>query len=258
MPNKHGDFIWYELISPDPDGAAAFYGAVVGWDCIKSEHDPHGYREWWMADAPIGGLLALTPGMEAEGAHPGWYGYVAVDNVDQALASMRAAGATVTMEPRDIAGVGRVAMILDPQGASLYVMTDTSGETSHAFAGDAPRNGHCAWNELSTSDPAGAMAFYCGHLGWVKDGEMDMGPMGSYEFVRHGSVIGAIMPKVPQDPWSHWLYYFRVANIDAAAAKVKANGGTATQEPQEVPGGDWIIQGQDPQGVWFALVGQRV
>jgi predicted enzyme related to lactoylglutathione lyase len=31
MPNKHGDFIWYELMTSDPDGAAAFYGPLLGW-----------------------------------------------------------------------------------------------------------------------------------------------------------------------------------------------------------------------------------
>jgi len=31
MANHHGDFIWYELMTTDADGARAFYQAVVGW-----------------------------------------------------------------------------------------------------------------------------------------------------------------------------------------------------------------------------------
>jgi predicted enzyme related to lactoylglutathione lyase len=31
MTNKHGEFIWYELMTTDPDAARAFYEPVVGW-----------------------------------------------------------------------------------------------------------------------------------------------------------------------------------------------------------------------------------
>ena len=39
MSNPAGSFIWYELMTPDPAGAARFYGAVVGWT-IAAERDP--------------------------------------------------------------------------------------------------------------------------------------------------------------------------------------------------------------------------
>ena len=62
------------------------------------------------------------------------------------------------------------------------------------------------------------------------------------------------------DPMSvqpHWLYYFAVADIDAAVGRVVGAGGKVNHGPQEVPGGAWIIQGVDPQGAAFALVGSR-
>jgi uncharacterized protein len=31
MANPAGSFIWYELMTPDPDAIAPFYEAVVGW-----------------------------------------------------------------------------------------------------------------------------------------------------------------------------------------------------------------------------------
>ena len=87
---------------------------------------------------------------------------------------------------------------------------------------------------------------------------MDMGPMGKYLFLHHGlGMIGAIMPKMPQMPVSAWTYYFRVADIDAAAAAIKTNGGTILQEPIEIPGGDYSMNALDPQGAAFALVGSR-
>ena len=59
---------------------------------------------------------------------------------------------------------------------------------------DTPRVGHCAWNELTTSDQPAAWHFYGQRFGWVKDGAMPMGEMGDYEFIRHGEhMLGAIM-----------------------------------------------------------------
>jgi hypothetical protein len=69
--------------------------------------------------------------------------------------------------------------------------------------------------------------------------------------------MGAIMRKPEQAPVSAWTHYFRVADIHSAKATVEAAGGTIMLAPMEVPGGDWIIQGSDPQGAFFALVGKN-
>ena len=257
MTNPHGDFVWYELMTPDIEGASAFYGALLGWTFAASQQPDSDYRVFSAGSEPVGGILALTPDMLKGGAHPGWLGYIAVDDIDAAIAAITVVGGAVRLAPQDMPGIGRFALVADPQGVAFYIIQDTSGETSRAFAGDMPRPGHCAWNELATPDQAGAMAFYTGQFGWVKDGEMDMGPMGAYEFLRHGSVIGAIMTKPPEMPVAAWFHYFRVADIDAAAATATALGGQLLFGPSEVPGGDFIITGIDPQGAAFSLVGQR-
>jgi uncharacterized protein len=166
----------------------------------------------------------------------------------------------VLMPAMDMAGVGRMAMVADPQGAPFYVMKGASNEASHSFAATEPKNGHCAWNELSTTDPEAAKTFYGALFGWSKQGEMDMGPMGKYEFLmasggRFG--IGAVMPKMPEMPVSMWIYYFRVPEIDTAVAAIKANGGTVLQEPIEIPGGDYSMTAMDSAGAPFGLVGGR-
>ena len=43
-PNPTGDFIWYELMTTDAEGAKAFYDAVVGWDIGESVPEYNGYR----------------------------------------------------------------------------------------------------------------------------------------------------------------------------------------------------------------------
>ena len=65
------------------------------------------------------------------------------------------------------------------------------------------------------------------------------------------------MGTIPDMPMSTWNHYFWVASIDAAQAAVQANGGQLINGPMQVPGDDWIIQGIDPQGAMFSLVGAR-
>ena len=269
MTNHHGDFIWYELMTPDGTASQAFYGSMLGWTFGGDDE----YREIQGSDGGVGGMLQLTPEMTAGGAQPAWVGYILVDDVDKMVESVEHGGGRTFMPARDMPGVGRFAMVADPQGAPFYVMkptppADKPDMASNAFSYDKPRIGHCAWNELATSDVEGAKHFYGQRFGWVKDGEMDMGPMGKYEFLRHAGrapdgsppgqgMLGAVMPKMPQMPVSAWSHYFRVADIDAAVDYIGANGGTVTVAPMEIPGGDFSMNALDPQGAHFALVGSR-
>ena len=263
MANQHGDFIWYELLTSDADGAADFYGKVVGWTSLDSGQTEMDYRFFSSGDGSdmadgVGGLMAITPDMAAGGAMPCWLGYIGVDDVDTSVSKITAAGGAVLMPAMDLEGVGRMAMVSDAQGAAFHVMTSANDETSHSFAAETPKVGHCAWNELSTTDTAAADDFYTSQFGWKQEGEMDMGPMGKYLFLHHGpGMIGAIMPKMPQMPVSAWTYYFRVADINVAAQAIKANGGTILQGPVEIPGGDYSMNALDPQGAAFGLVGGR-
>ena len=175
MPNKHGDFIWYELITSDADAAQDFYGNVLNWSFAGSGQPGMDYRIINAQDISVGGLMAITQDMADHGARPAWVGYVAVDDVDKCVESVEHGGGRTLMPGMDIPHVGRIAMVTDPQGAPFYIMRPSGEGESMAFAYDQPRVGHCAWNELITSDQAAAWHFYGVRFGWVKDGDMDMG-----------------------------------------------------------------------------------
>jgi uncharacterized protein len=259
MGNKHGDFIWYELMANDADAAARFYGPLLGWS-IGNQPE---YHEIQAGDGEgVGGILPLTPEMKSGGARPAWVGYIAVDNVDETVSAIEAAGGKTYMPARDMDGIGRFAMMADPQGVPFYIMrptppADRPDAVSTAFAAEVPIAGHCAWNELSTTDPDAAKDFYGKAFGWKKDGEMDMGQLGKYEFLRHGFMLGAVMPKMPQQQVPAWTYYFRVPDIDAAMVTIKESGGNILQGPDEIPGGEFSLNVIDPQGAAFGLVGKR-
>lgn len=265
MDDTKGQFIWYELMTGDPDGAAAFYGAVVGWT-IAAHGDPGApggadYRMIVRSDGGhAGGVLALNADMLAGGARPAWLAYVRTPDVDAAVAAITADGGSVHMPATDLP-VGRMAMVGDPQGAVFYIMNPippAGMEDRQSDVFSVEREQHFRWNELSTSDPEAAIAFYRKHFGWGQEGAMDMGALGAYRFLQQGTVgIGAVMPMMPGTPTPGWTFYIGVDDIDRAVAAVMAGGGQIIQGPHEIPGGEFSVNGIDPQGAGFGLVGPR-
>jgi len=262
-PNPQGDFIWYELMTPDPEESKAFYDAVVGWDIGEGVAEYNGYRMIGSDGGFVGGVLPLTQEMQQGGARPTWLGYIHVKDVDRSVASIEQAGGKSQMPAADIPNVGRIAMVTDPQGAPFYVMKPIppaghENEPSTVFSPD--KVGRCGWNELSTSDAPAALDFYTSQFGWEKGDAMPMGEAGDYRFINHhGLMLGAIFPATAgafKDERPHWRYYFRVPSISAAKAAAKQAGGSIRIGPMEVPGGDHILVGTDPQGAEFALVGK--
>ena len=254
--NPHGTHIWYELLTTDAEAATAFYEAVVpGWKVGPPSPEHQGYREINAPDGHAGGMMQLNDEMLAGGAKPVWLGYVGVDDVDGAVAQIEAKGGEVHLPAFDIPGIGRIAMVADPQGNPFYVMRGAIDEPSRAFSTEA--EGHVTWNELSTADPVAARQFYGELFGWTSEEFMDMGEYGEYRFFDHGSTrIGAVNGCFQGAP-AGWRYYIQVPSIGQAIEAVKANGGTIAVGPHEVPGGYHIIIGKDPQGAEFALVGKQ-
>ena len=162
------------------------------------------------------------------------------------------------MPANDIEMAGRVAMVADPGGAPFYVMTPKpppGGGESTAFQPEI-NCGHCGWNELMAGDAGRETEFYTRLFGWSLPEPMDMGAMGKYQFIAHDDVtLGAIMKAMPQAPEPHWNHYFWVKSVATAKDQIEASGGQVTAQPHEVPGGDWIVHGIDPQGAAFSLVG---
>ena len=121
------------------------------------------------------------------------------------------------------------------------------------FSPDAEQR--VGWTELSTTDPVAARTFYEQQFGWGTDEFMDMGELGEYRFLeQNGTRIGALCGVMPGSK-SKWRYYIRVPSIAKAKETAEARGGTIHMGPHQVPTGDYIIIGSDPQGAEFALVG---
>ncbi len=61
------------------------------------------------------------------------------------------------------------------------------------------------------------------------------------------------MPKPEGMPLPMWHYYFRCVDIDIACKAIADNGGQLLHGPDEIPGGEFVVQGVDPQGALFSL-----
>jgi predicted enzyme related to lactoylglutathione lyase len=254
MTNSTSRFVWYELMTTDAKAAEQFYRTVVGWGAQDAGQPHMNYTLLTVDGAPVAGLMALPPDACAAGARPGWTGVIGVDDADAAVARITEAGGQVHRAPDDIPNIGRFAVVADPQGAVFQILAPTPGQAGAPPEGPGP--GHVNWRELRTSDWEKGFDFYAGQFGWTKVRAVDMGPMGVYQtFAAGGEAIGGMMNSPGAPP--NWLFYFSVESIDAGAERVRASGGEVLQGPLEVPGGLFIIQGRDPQGADFALLGPR-
>lgn len=253
MPGSHGNFVWYELMTTDPEAAKTFYGTVVGWSMQEMSNAGMPYTILMAGDAMAAGLMGMPP--DAKGAPANWMGYVGVDDVDAACEKAKSLGGKVHMPPRDIPDMGRFAVLEDPQGAFFSIYKGLREPEPPPSKG-APRR--IGWHELYASDWEKDFAFYSAMFGWKKGDPVPIGEMGIYQlFNNGGDDVGGMFNKPPEVPVCFWLYYFTVPDFDAATGRVTSAGGKVLVGPMEVPGGAWIVQCQDPQGAMFALVGQR-
>jgi predicted enzyme related to lactoylglutathione lyase len=256
MSNSHGIFCWYELMTTDAKAAEAFYRGVIGWNAKDAGIPDRSYTILSVGATPMGGLMTLPADARAAGARPAWNGYIAVDDVDAYARRVTKAGGKIHHGPEDIPGIARFAVVSDPQGA-MFMLIKEFGDAAPEWPGPSTP-GHAGWRELFAADWQPAFAFYSELFGWTKAEALDMGPMGTYQlFSIKGALSGGMMTKPKEMPAPFWLYYFQVADIDAAGARVTKGGGRIMHGPMEVPGGSWIVQCGDPQGAMFALVGAR-
>lgn len=256
MSRHKGSFVWHELMTTDAEAAARFYGDVVGWKSQDAGLSDRRYTIVSVGESGVGGIMDLPPEVAAAGARPGWIGYIGTDDVDSCAARVRDAGGVIHRPAEDIPGVGRFAVVADPQGA-VFVLFKGAAEMPGERPGPGTP-GTVGWNELHAGEWQSAFAFYADLFGWEKAEAVDMGPMGTYQLFSAGAdPIGGMMTKTDAIPAPFWLYYFTVDAVDAGAARVNAKGGKVLFGPQEVPGGMWILQCMDPQGAMFALVAPR-
>jgi uncharacterized protein len=245
----HGQFVWYELTTPDPDASIKFYPKFTNWGTQAFDKD---YTMFTSGGAPVAGIFRQTPEMKAQGVPPNWMPYVEVSDVDASAAKAKSLGATVMVGPDDIPGTGRFAVIQDPQGAVLGLYK--SSGPSNGWDGTNVI-GQFSWHELMTTDHRKAAEFYKSLFGWEKINESDMGDGLMYLiFGLNGKMYGGMFttPKEMAGMHPFWLCYIHVKDVGKAVQIATKNGASIHRPQMDIPGGSIAILG-DPQGAGYAV-----
>jgi hypothetical protein len=245
-------FAWYELLTTNVAAARAFYALVVGWEAQDTSTAALPYTVFSAGKTEIGGLMELPPDARRMGATPRWVGYVAVQDIDSAVARLKQLGGSVLVPPTD-SNIGRVSIVADAQTATFGMVSGLKHGARCTGSVDQP--GDVGWQELFATDRKKAFAFYSELFGWQSGA--DEHPENPYQLLSAGGrTFGGMFTKLPRVPLPFWLYYFEVADIALAVERVKAGGGRVVQGPMELSGGSWIVRCVDPQGAMFSLQGK--
>lgn len=244
-----GTFCWVDLGARDPNGAAAFYAAVLGWEITEPTSDEHGaYRTATLRGHAVAGVW------QGAAPVPAWTSYVSVEDVDAAAARATELGATVAMGPVQVGELGRSALVHDPQGAAVGLWEP--GAMIGATLVNAP--GALSLNQLNTTDAAGVIPFYTGLFGWEVE-QVSPGPQPYWGIRNRGVLNGGIMEMPAGNPAPpHWLPYFTVQDIDAADALIVDAGGKVVVPVMPAGPEGRILVAMDPEAAAFALWEGRV
>jgi predicted enzyme related to lactoylglutathione lyase len=124
QPLPHRGFVWHELMTNDVDEAERFYAEVVGIAVTPLGDGPDAYRMAMFDDAPVGGFVGPRPdgsSWPSGGPEPHWVASFGVEDADEATRKTKELGGDVLLAPVDVPGMGRAAVLRDPQGAVFGV-----------------------------------------------------------------------------------------------------------------------------------------
>src|SRR5260370_22029105 len=199
------------------------------------------------------GAGAGAPEMPPEGM-----GHIHTAKLDEELKAVAADGGTIIKPAQDIPGVGRFAVVMDPQKVKYLLFEPGKHDAPPRL--DQMAVGNVGWHELLTDDAAKAFDYYSKHYGWQKDYAHDMGAIGihqtfrTYKPLQTRGMMNLKGPGIPRSIPPHWKFYFTVDDIQAAQKRVIYAGGKILLPPMDVPGGSRILQAVDDQGFNFSLV----
>jgi len=242
---------WVDLMTTDPEGARAFYGALFGWEF---EVDPNPETGNYTMCRLRGKNVAGMGGQPVTGGMPTvWATYFAADDADKIAERITEHGGKILMAPMDVMDAGRMTMAADLEGAMFGAWQ--AGRHTGAELVNEP--GTFTWNELRTRDLDGSTAFYGEVFGlrWEDYGTGGEGPRYKVASTAAGVVAGAMEmgPEFPAGVPAHWLTYFAVADTAATAAKATDLGGTIQVPVTDSPQGPLAVL-NDPQGGMFAII----
>jgi predicted enzyme related to lactoylglutathione lyase len=264
---------WLDTEQPDLDAAANFYGELFGWT-FSEPTPPDATFRYVIAQldgqdaAGIGARSGESPASEPATVSPGWNTYVAVADIEHAVARVEAAGGSIIDPPSDAGEGGRSASCSDSGGVPFRLWQPKRRLGAQAV------NTPGGWNfsDLHSADPAASITFYTKVFGWSFD-DIGFGTMirqpgygdhlaatsdpGIYE--RQSGVMvppgfaDAIgwLAALQDGEAPHWHVSFTVASRDDSVAAAERLGATVLASSDD----EWTRNARilDPAGALFTV-----
>lgn len=124
--HQHGVFGWHQLLTTAPAEAVAFYQGLLGWTARVGDLSGLEQHTLYNGDRAVASILGVPA--DDGGAMPHWHPHLCVDDVDKRVQLAEELGGRVVVEPVDIPGQGRLAVIQDPSGAVLTLVSQVDDD----------------------------------------------------------------------------------------------------------------------------------
>jgi uncharacterized protein len=233
---------WADLTASDVPASGRFYSAVLGWEVPEPDEQYGGYVVAHVGGAATGGIGPLQ-----DGAPSAWTLYFATDDADATAAAVAAHGGTVVAPPMDVMDLGRMAVATDPTGAVFGLWQAGTFNGSQLVR----EPGALAWDDLRSTDPQAAHAFYTSLFGFeITPLEMAGADYGTFARPGDPAPFGGMGPMMGEDGGSRWIVYFAVVDADAAVRAAEQAGGAVHSPAFDTPFGR-MASLADPDGAPF-------
>lgn len=244
-----GRFVWHDLMTTDLEASLAFYRVL--------------FPEWSLQKLPTGGDIVYhsirANGLDCGGIVPiskdggipsHWLGYVATDDCAAAVRRAESAGGRCLVPMMSVPGVGKFAVVADPQGS---IMKPFQIEKPLTIPTN-PLSGQFAWDEVLAPDVSALRRFYESVFGWSSI-ETPLENHGAYTMFKVGddNVAGGLSMPQDADHAAHWLPYVYADDLDERSAKAVSLGAATHVPPSPIPGMGRFAVHADPTGASFAM-----
>jgi predicted enzyme related to lactoylglutathione lyase len=217
--HRTGAFIWFDLLTENPEVARSFYSQLFGWR-IESDTMVDDYSIIYNGDRAIGGIIRHE-NRDSRAAESIWLAFLSVEDVDQAVTTTRDAGGKVLEGPLDVEGRGRMALIEDTAGAALILLRASGGDPPPR----KPKNGDWLWTDLITPDGGPVKAFYK-QLADYQVEPLQADGDAYHIFKRSGRARAGMVELRWQGIEANWLPYVKVDKLDEQITRAQELGGT--------------------------------
>ncbi|MGI9537089.1 MAG: VOC family protein [Desulfocapsaceae bacterium] len=213
--HKPGKFVWFELITHDPDKVGAFYSDLFGWTFSPYAGNTQ-YLTIKSAENEIGGMVEVSD--RSLGSR--WISSLSVDDVDETALKVRKLGGRVLYGPADFDDRGKFAQVGDSQGADFIILKTRQGDPSRP----EPAPGAIVWVELFTRSVEEAAQFYKGLIAYevLPFKESDE----HHYFAAGDKIRGGLTELEWDDVKPTWLPFVGVNNLREVVLKAIDSGGT--------------------------------